>query len=106
MSELKELKTLDGMQDYEMLVSFKQRSFFGKIVYHYIYKGLIFNAHISWMDAGTTKHWVVSSCKGENETFEELDFAYTGSSKEKAIEEAKSILGRVIGEEENDKRSK
>lgn len=95
MSELKELKPLRELEDYEMLVSFKQRSFFGKIIYHYIYKGLIFNAHISWMDTATTKQWIVSSCKGENETFEELDFRYTGTSKNKALEEAKSILGRV-----------
>lgn len=95
MSELKELKPLRELEDYEMLVSFKQRSFFGKIIYHYIYKGLFYNAHISWMDVGTTKHWVVSVCTGIDETFEEKDFRYSGTSKHKAIEEAKCILGRA-----------
>lgn len=37
----------------------------------------------------TNREWLATL------TNEELDFRYTGTSKNKAIEEAKSILGRV-----------
>lgn len=95
---MKELETLEELKDYELLHSEAHKVFYG-IVYHYLYKGLFNNAHISYVDKDKGKHWLVSMCTGDDlDNFEELGFVYTGFSRGKAMEKAKDILGRVRGD--------
>ena len=91
-----ELETIKELKDYEMLASFKQRAFFGKDVYHYLYKGLFNNVHISYCDFGIKTSWVASYGVGDTEeTFLDKGIIYNGYSKFDAIEKTKDILGRA-----------
>ena len=86
------------LEDYTLLFSFKHRSFFGKDVNHYLYKGLFHNVHISYCDLGFRCSWVVSYGTGETlEDYEDMGEKYSGTSRHQAIESAKDVLGRVQG---------
>lgn len=91
-----ELETIKELEDYKLLVSFKHRAFFGADVYHYLYKGLFNNVHISWCKQGNITSWVVSYGTGDTEeTFKDKGFLLKTNSKHEAIEKTKDILGRV-----------